>query len=98
MDVPDRLSLDVSALGIGDSLRVADLILPEAVKVLDDPDTVLASVSQPTRVEEPEEVLEAEEAAAAEEGVPPEQQPEGAAEGPAEPRADASGSPGTAEG
>jgi large subunit ribosomal protein L25 len=97
MEVPDRLEHDVSALGIGDSVRVADVAVPEGVTLLDDPDTVVASVSQPTRVEVPEEMLEAEEAAAAE-GLPPEQQPEGAAEGPAEPDADAAGSPGTVEG
>ena len=97
MEVPDRIELDVSALAIGDSLRLSDLTVPEGVVLLDDPETVLASVSQPTRVEEPEEVLSEEEAAALEE-LPPDQQPEGAAEGAAEPDADAAGSPGTVEG
>ncbi|MBD0316910.1 MAG: 50S ribosomal protein L25 [Thermoleophilia bacterium] len=97
MDVPDRLELDVSGLAIGDSIRVADLAVPDGVTLLDDPDTVLASVSPPTRVETPEEILEAEEAAAAE-GLPAEQEPQGGAEGPAEPDADAAGSPGTVEG
>ena len=97
MEIPDRLELEVSALEIGDSLRVTDLTIPERVRILDDPDTVLASVSQPTRVEEPEEVLEAEEAAAEGE-LPPEQQPEGGAEGPAEPHADAAGEHQTTEG
>jgi large subunit ribosomal protein L25 len=96
MEVPDRLELDVAAMGIGDSLRIADLRVPEGVRLLDDDEMVLASVAQPTRIEEPEEVLEEEEL---EEGaVPPEEQPEGAAEGPAEPQADAAGSPGTVEG
>ena len=97
MEIPDRLELDVSALAVGESLRVADLAVPGNVTLLDDPEAVLATVSQPTRVEEPEEMLEAEEAAAVE-GLPPEQQPEGAADGPAEPDADAAGSPGTAKG
>jgi hypothetical protein len=48
-------------------------------------------------VEEPEEVL-AEEEAAEGEGIPDEEQPEGAAEAPAEPAADAAGEPGTVEG
>ncbi len=97
MEVPDRLELDVSGMAIGDSLRVADLSVPEGVQLLDEEDTVLASVAAPTVVEEPEELLEDEEAAA-EEGVAPEEQPEGGAEGPAEPDADAAGEHQTTEG
>jgi large subunit ribosomal protein L25 len=67
MEVPEHLELDVSALGIGESLRLADLPLREGVTYLDDPDTVLASVGLPTKVEEPEEeVVEGEEAEALE--------------------------------
>ncbi len=55
MEVPQHLDLDVSALGIGDSARLESLPVPEGVKLLDDPDTVLASVGHATRVEEPEE-------------------------------------------
>ena len=99
MEVPERLTLDVTELEIGDSARVSDLTPPDGVTLLDDPETVLASVAQPTRVEEPEEELSEEEAAAAEgEGVPAEEQPEGAADASAEPDADAAGDPGTAEG
>jgi large subunit ribosomal protein L25 len=92
MEVPDRLELDVSRMVIGDTLRVSDLRVPEGVKLLDDPETVLVTVTPPTRVEEPEvpeeeleegELLEGEVA----EG---EEAPEGAAEGqPAEAEADA---------
>ncbi len=96
MEVPDRLELDVSGLAIGDSLRVADLSVPEGAKLLDDEDVVLASVSAP-RVEEPEEVLEEEEAAEGEE-VPGEEQPERAAERAAEPAADTAGEHQTPEG
>jgi large subunit ribosomal protein L25 len=94
MEVPDRLELDVSALTIGESLRVADLVVPEGVRILDDPDGVLASVAQP-RVEEEPEVEE--EVLLDEEGQPIEVEPEGA-EGAAEPDADAAGAPETAEG
>lgn len=94
MDVPDRLPLDVSRLAIGDSLRVADLLVPEGMRVLDDEETVLATVTPPTRVEEPvveEEVEEEEvEEAAPEAEARAEEQPEGAAEGPAEPEREAS--------
>jgi len=90
LEVPDRIELDVSALAIGDSLRVADLAPLEGVTYLDDPEeTVLATVTLPTREEEPEEVL-----AEGEEGDVPEgeEAPEGGADAPAEPGADAGSS------
>ena len=40
MEVPDRLELDISGMTIGDCLRVADVIVPEGVEVLDDPEAV----------------------------------------------------------
>lgn len=79
MEVPDRLHLDVSGMEIGDSLRVADLLAPAGVKILDDEDIVIAIVTPPTRVEIPEEVIPEEEAAAAAE-APAEAEAEGAAE------------------
>jgi large subunit ribosomal protein L25 len=96
MEIPDRITLDVSALQIGDALRVSDISAQDGVTLLDDPETVLASVTVPTRVEEPEAVAE-EELAEGEE-VPAEEQPEGAAEGAAEPEADAAGEQQPAEG
>jgi large subunit ribosomal protein L25 len=101
MEVPEHLDLDVSGMAIGDTLRLADLPASEGVTYLDDPEeTVLATVTMPTRVEEPEPE-EGEELA---EGELPEgeERPEGAAEGEGEPAADAaageSGEPGTTEG
>jgi large subunit ribosomal protein L25 len=98
MEIPEHIELDVSGMAIGDTLRLADLPEREGVKYLDNPEeTVLATVTLPTRVEEPEpEVEEGEELPEGE--VPPEEQPEGAAEQPAEPTADAAGEPGTTEG
>jgi large subunit ribosomal protein L25 len=90
MEIPDVIELDVSALAIGDSIRVADLVVPEGVTVVADEDTVVATVGQPTRVEVPEEMVSEEEAAEGVE-VPPEEQPEGAADQRAEPDADAAG-------
>jgi large subunit ribosomal protein L25 len=83
MGVPDRLELDISAMTIGDSLRVADIVAPEAVKLLDDPDAVVVTVTPPTRVEEPEEVeeeLEGEEGVEAEGEAAPEAEGEGEGE------------------
>src|SRR5919201_5769428 len=96
MEVPDRIEADVSGLAIGDSLRLADIPAPEGVRFVDDPDeTVIATVTVPTRIEEPEpeeeELEEGEEGAevVAEEGA------EGAE--PGEPEAEAAGETETAE-
>jgi large subunit ribosomal protein L25 len=98
MEIPEHIELDVSGMKIGDTLRLADLGARGGVTYLDNPEeTVLATVTLPTRVEEPEEVVEEGEELAEGE-VPPEEQPEGAAEGPAEPAADAAGEQGTVEG
>jgi large subunit ribosomal protein L25 len=98
MEIPERIEVDVSEMGIGDTLRLADVARQDGVTFLDDPEeTVLATVTMPTRVEEPEEVLEEAEEGELE-GVPEEERPEGAAEGEAEPGADAAGEPGTFEG
>jgi large subunit ribosomal protein L25 len=94
LEVPEHLDLDVSRMEMGDTLRVADLSVPAGVTLLDDPETVIATVTMPTRVEEPE-VEEPEEGAEVPEG---EEAPEGAAEAPAEPEADAAGDQGTTPG
>lgn len=90
MEVPEHVEADVSAMEVGDTLRLSDIAALEGVTFLDDPDTVIASVSAPIVEIEPEEEL-VEEAVEGEvpEGV------EGAAE---EPEAEeGSGEPGTTE-
>jgi large subunit ribosomal protein L25 len=100
MEVPDRMELDVSAMKIGDTLRLSDLRVPEGVKLLDDPETVLATVTPPTKIEEPEvvEEEELEEGELPEGEVPEEERPEGAAEQPGEPEAETAGEEQNAEG
>ena len=98
MEVPDRLELDVSSMVIGDTLRVSDLRVPEGVKLLDDPETVLASVTPPTKIEEPEVVEEELEEGELPEGEVPEGEAEGAADQPAEPEGDAGGEDQNVEG
>jgi large subunit ribosomal protein L25 len=49
--IPDELRLDVSDLGIGDSLHVRDLVLPEGVTLKGDPDLSVASVVMPQKEE-----------------------------------------------
>jgi large subunit ribosomal protein L25 len=102
MEVPERIELDVSGMEMNATLRLADLPTREGVTYLDDPEeTVLATVTMPTRVEEPEEVVEEGEEGELE-GVPEEERPEGAAEGAAESSAPSgsgeSGEPGTTPG
>jgi len=88
LEMPEHLDVDVSGMHIGDSLRLTELSVPGGVTLLDSlEETVLATVTLPTRVEEPEvEAAEGEEAAAP--------APAGEAEAPAE----ATGDEGTAEG
>jgi large subunit ribosomal protein L25 len=108
LEVPEHLDLDVSGMAIGDTLRLADLPVQEGVTFLDDPEeTVLATVTMPTRIVEPEpEEVEGEELEEGElpEGEVPEgeEAPEGAAEAADERGGEAGsgseGEPGTAEG
>jgi large subunit ribosomal protein L25 len=79
--VPDRLDADVSRMVIGDMLRVGDLIAPEGVEILTNPEEAVLGVVVPQvlKVEEevPAEVELAEgeevpaEAAEGEEGAAP---------------------------
>jgi len=84
LEIPEHLDLDVTGMAIGDTLRLADLPPFEGLRFLDDPDeSVLATVTMPTRFVEPEVEVEGEEL---EEGELPEgeEAPEGEAEAPAE--------------
>jgi len=93
LDVPAVVEFDVSDLHLGESAHLSQLELPDAVKLLDDPEAVFASVTQPTREAEPEAVEGEEEAAVGEEAAA-----EAAAEGAADAGSGESGEPGTAEG
>ncbi len=65
--LPEHIDVDVSHLGAGDNLTVADLQVPEGVEVQADPESVVLSVTQPrTAAAEPEaEAAEGESAEAA---------------------------------
>jgi large subunit ribosomal protein L25 len=90
MEIPEHIDADVSAMNIGDSLRLADIPLIEGVTFVDDPEeTVLATVTAPSVFEEPEpEEEELEEGAELPEGEAP---PEGAEEAGEGEAAEASG-------
>jgi large subunit ribosomal protein L25 len=97
LEIPEHIDLDVSHMEVGGTLRIADISVGEKVTLLDDPETVVATVTAPTREVEPEETLEEGEAEALAEGEEGET-PEGGADAPAEPEADAAGDQGTVEG
>jgi large subunit ribosomal protein L25 len=54
-DLPESIDVDVAGLEVGDTLHVSEIAVPAGIKVLDDPEEVLASVQAP-RVETEGEV------------------------------------------
>jgi large subunit ribosomal protein L25 len=52
-NLPEFITVDVSALNIGDSIHVKDITLPEGVTALADADVTVFLVSEPTVAEEP---------------------------------------------
>ena len=61
-DLPDRINVDVSGLEeIGDSLLVKDLVVPDGVEILNDPEDVVVVVVAQAAEEEEEEEVELEE-------------------------------------
>ncbi len=68
-DIPEKITLDVSNLELGKHLRVSDLTVPPKVKVLTDPDLVIAHVVVPRAEEEVAPVAAEAEAVAAEGAV-----------------------------
>jgi large subunit ribosomal protein L25 len=56
-DIPDSLQFDVSGLEMNETVTLAQLAAPAGVTLLDDPDeTVLATITPPTKEPEPEEI------------------------------------------
>src|SRR3954452_13953150 len=94
MEVPASLDFDVSAIHIGESAHLSQVALPEGVTLLDDPESVFVTVTQPSREEEPEAVEGAEEEAEAGEVA----EGEAAAEGESDAGTGDDGEPTTTEG
>ncbi|MFH1380997.1 MAG: 50S ribosomal protein L25 [Candidatus Omnitrophota bacterium] len=63
--IPSKISVEVSSMKIGDTVFVKDLIIPEGITVLTDPELTVLSVVPPAKEEAVEE-------AAGEEGAEPE--------------------------
>ncbi len=55
-NIPKHMPVDVTALSIGDALRVSQLVAPEGVTVVDDAEKVIVHVTHPTAEKEPEVV------------------------------------------
>jgi large subunit ribosomal protein L25 len=76
-DIPEHVTVNVDELAVGQGVRIKDLVLPEGLTALDDPDETLVHVVQPRAEEvEPEAVEEA----AAEPGVAGKGEEQGAEE------------------
>ena len=58
-NLPESIDVDISELEIGHSITVADIVAPEGVEIIEDPEGVVCSVIAPT-VEPTEEELAAE--------------------------------------
>jgi large subunit ribosomal protein L25 len=58
-DIPDSLQHDVSEMQIGDTLALSAIRAPASLKLLDDPETVIATLTPPRlQVEEEPEIEE----------------------------------------
>ena len=81
--IPEEFTIDVSELEVGQSLHVRDIVVPEGVEILNDPEVTVMSVVAPLAIEEEapaEEEEEGEEGAvdaeATAEGAAPEESAE----------------------
>ena len=68
LEVPDSITVDVSQMEVGQTLRVSDLTVPDGVDVTADPDAAVASMVVP-QLDVPAEPTEAEEAGEEAEGA-----------------------------
>ena len=53
-NIPKHIPVDVTALSIGDAIRVSELTAPEGVTIVEDPEKVVVHVTHPTAEKEPE--------------------------------------------
>jgi large subunit ribosomal protein L25 len=67
-DIPDSIQYDVSGLEMNATVSLEVLVAPQGVTLLDDPETVIATITPPT-LEPVEEEIETETEVVGEEGV-----------------------------
>ncbi|HAZ09944.1 MAG TPA: 50S ribosomal protein L25 [Candidatus Omnitrophica bacterium] len=51
-NIPDKIEVDITNLKIGETLSIKDILLPEGVKILGDPESIVFSVEHVKTVEE----------------------------------------------
>ncbi|MDD3590666.1 MAG: 50S ribosomal protein L25 [Thermoguttaceae bacterium] len=54
VDVPENILVGINELGFDEQIRIADLDVPEGVKLLADPETIVVECSEQIIIEEPE--------------------------------------------
>jgi large subunit ribosomal protein L25 len=59
-EIPDAIDFDVSAMEINDTATLAEVTAPAGVTLLDDPETVIVTLSPPRLEVEPEDEIETE--------------------------------------
>lgn len=62
--IPEHITVDISAMAIGDTLLIKDLQIPDGITVNQNPDEVVVTIAAPARA------AEVDEAEAEEEGAP----------------------------
>ncbi len=72
MQIPNEITIDVGHLDIGDAVHVSELTLDEEIDILDEPERIIATVSQP-RIQLEDEITEAEDGEGEEEEATEEQ-------------------------
>jgi large subunit ribosomal protein L25 len=71
VDIPNFIEVDVSGLGIGDSIHISDLAISEGITILHDLDETIVTILSPTVEEAVAEAAPAAEEAAAQAGAEP---------------------------
>jgi len=57
--IPDNILADPSALGIGDSLHIRDITIPDGIRFVSEPDHVILTIAAPVSQEKMQELLTA---------------------------------------
>ena len=59
--IPKDIEVDVANLKLGESIHVKDIVVPQSVKILNDPGAIVITVAAPMKEEIPVEAVEGEE-------------------------------------
>jgi large subunit ribosomal protein L25 len=69
-DIPDVITHDIGQMQIGDTLTLEAVTAPSGVEIIDDPETVIATLTPPKLQLDEEETIEEETALVGEDGEP----------------------------